>query len=111
MHRKRSITVPTRRRPEIEIGLLGLSGQPGRRTATLRRLTITKGSSAADRESDGFGLQRDAGATELSRDADRAPEACADSCGDRGDLVFRLEGRHTELLETRQIVQETATPA
>ena len=90
----------------IEVRLLGLGRQAGRRPAALR-IDDDQRKLGHDREADRLDLERDA-RPGRGGDAELAGIARADRRADRGDLVLRLEGRDPEFLEPREMVEQRA---
>ncbi len=87
-----------------EVGLLGLGRQAGRRAAALR-VDDDERQLGRNREADGLGLERDAGAG-AAGNAELAGIGGADRGADRGDLVLGLEGAHAERVEPGQRMQD-----
>ena len=88
----------------VEVGLLGLGRQAGRRAAALG-VDDDQRQLGGDGEADGLGLERDAGAG-AGGDAEAAGIGGADGGAGGGDLVLGLEGGDAEAAQLGQMVQQ-----
>ncbi len=101
--RERRLAVTAEQR-DVEVGGLGLGGQPGGRPTALdvddeQRQLQRHG------ERDGLALQRQAG-TAGGGDAEMSGERRAERHADRRDLVLGLHRAHAEVLVLRQLVED-----
>ena len=87
-----------------QVGLLGLGGQ-ARRGAAALHVDDEQRELGHHRETDGLGLERDAGAGGRG-DAQLAGERRTDRGADAGDLVLGLERRDAERLVLRELVED-----
>ena len=87
-----------------QIGLLGLRRHTRRRPGALH-VDDHERELGHDGQADGLRLQRDAGARR-GGDAERTAEARSQRGGDAGDLVFRLERHHADVLAAGEFVQD-----
>ncbi len=102
-HRDRRLAVAAEHRLQ-QVGLLGLGGQAGGRSAALH-VDDDQRKFGHHGQADGLRLQRDAGARRAG-DAERAAVGRADRRADAGDLVLGLEGQDVEVLVLGQLVQD-----
>ena len=101
--RERRLAVPAVHR-EHEVGLLGLGGQAGRRSAALH-VDEQHRQLEAEREPDRLRLEVDARPAR-ARDREAARERGADGRTRGRDLVLGLQRAHAEVLELRQLVED-----